>query len=558
VSTKYTKHFATEMTPQSEPAPGKKQVKNNAGGFTFQLDDWGRLDRFLILGTEEGTYYSSEAKHTMQASDALLRCITVDGIKTVNRIVEISKNGQAPKNDPAVFALAMALKKGDVATRQAARAAVPQVCRIGTHIFQLAESIQAFGGWGSGTKKAFSQWYTTQEVDRLAMNLVKYQNRNGWSHADLLRQCHAKSALKDQNALFRWAIGSPMAEREIQRFKNWTKDSKEAIRTDKYQDLSDVALPKVVQGFELAKTATDAKTIVKLITEFGLPREAIPTQFLNDKSVWEALLMSGNGMPFTAMIRNLGKMSAIELIKPLSAASKYVVKRLQDEEGLKKARVHPLSILVAQSVYTGGQGIRGSLSWGAVPQVVDALNDAFYGSFKFVPPTGKRYLLALDVSGSMSGGSVAGAPLSPREASSAMAMVTARTEEDYAVMAFSTGFIPLDISPKQRLTDIVKKTQNLPFDGTDCALPMLYAGKKKLDVDVFVVYTDNETWSGNIHPHQALQQYRNQTGISAKLVVVGMTATEFTIADPNDAGMMDVVGFDTAAPSVMAQFATQT
>jgi 60 kDa SS-A/Ro ribonucleoprotein len=30
----------------------------------------------------------------------------------------------------------------------------------------------------------------------------------------------------------------------------------------------------------------------------------------------------------------------------------------------------------------------------------------------------------------------------------------------------------------------------------------------------------------------------------------------FTIADPSDAGMLDVVGFDTATPSIIADFAT--
>jgi 60 kDa SS-A/Ro ribonucleoprotein len=33
-----------------------------------------------------------------------------------------------------------------------------------------------------------------------------------------------------------------------------------------------------------------------------------------------------------------------------------------------------------------------------------------------------------------------------------------------------------------------------------------------------------------------------------------MTATEFTIADPKDGGMLDVVGFDTALPDAMAAF----
>jgi 60 kDa SS-A/Ro ribonucleoprotein len=81
---------------------------------------------------------------------------------------------------------------------------------------------------------------------------------------------------------------------------------------------------------------------------------------------------------------------------------------------------------------------------------------------------------------------------------------------------------------------------------------MLHALEQGWEVDTFVVYTDNETWAGAIHPIQALRQYREKTGIAAKLIVVGMTATEFTIADPSDAGMLDVVGFDASAPAVMA------
>jgi len=76
-------------------------------------------------------------------------------------------------------------------------------------------------------------------------------------------------------------------------------------------------------------------------------------------------------------------------------------------------------------------------------------------------------------------------------------------------------------------------------------------------IDVFCVYTDSETWAGEIHPIQALNRYRGTMGIGAKLVVIGMTSNGFTIADPNDAGMLDVVGFDTATPSIIADFATQ-
>ena len=95
-----------------------------------------------------------------------------------------------------------------------------------------------------------------------------------------------------------------------------------------------------------------------------------------------------------------------------------------------------------------------------------------------------------------------------------------------------------------------------PFGGTDCAQPMLWAIRNRVrDVDVFVIYTDNETWAGQIHPAQALDEYRHKFNAQAKLVVVGMVSNGFSIAVPDDAGMMDVVGFDTATPGVLAQFA---
>jgi len=116
------------------------------------------------------------------------------------------------------------------------------------------------------------------------------------------------------------------------------------------------------------------------------------------------------------------------------------------------------------------------------------------------------------------------------------------------------GLSTFDISPRQRLDDVIRKTSNLPFGGTDCALPMLYALKAGMQIDAFTIYTDSETWAGDIHPSKALQEYRQKTGIPAKLVVVGMTSNGFSIADPNDGGMMDVVGFDPATPQAIGEF----
>ncbi len=84
---------------------------------------------------------------------------------------------------------------------------------------------------------------------------------------------------------------------------------------------------------------------------------------------------------------------------------------------------------------------------------------------------------------------------------------------------------------------------------------MIWALKNAVSVDHFSVYTDNETWAGTIHPHQALREYREKTGINARMSVVGMTSTDFTIADPEDPGTLDVAGFDSAVPNLLADFA---
>ena len=551
----YTDAFSTKATPQTEAIPGREaeMVPNSAGGVVFALDDWKRLDRFIVLGSDAPTYYAGAQKLTKENATCVLRCIKADGPRTVKAIVEVSDQGRAPKNDPALFALAMCAKLGDDATRKLAWAAMNKVVRIGTHLFHFAQATEAFGGWGRGQKRAFTNWYTDRQLDSLAVQLVKYQQRDGWSHRDILRLCkpsgHARGSQLDH--MLAWAVGkSHVVESSIVGLDD-------AVRKNYGHPL--------IAAFEEAKTA-DAKRTIELITEHNLPRECVMSTHLQDPRVWEALLMAGKGMPMTAMVRNLGKMTSVGLLKPLSEASRFVQERLEDEQALYRARVHPLSLLVALKTYSSGAGVKGSLTWSPVSQVTDALDAAFYASFKTVVPTGKRIMLALDVSGSMGWNNIAGMPITPRDASAAMAMVTAAVEKQTFVVGFassrnahgwdggSTILTMLDISPRKRLDDNIRKVSGLPFGGTDCALPWIYARENKIAVDAVVTYTDNETWAGTIQPVQAMDQYAQEMGIAPKAVVVGMTSTGFTIADPSRADNLDVVGFDSAAPAVMSDF----
>lgn len=532
------KHFRPRETPQTQPIPGKPMVPNSAGGFAFAVDDWTRLERFLILGSEGGSYYATERALTVENARAVVRCLDADPARAIRTIVAVSDSGRAPRNDPAVFALAVAAGMG----HSAALEALPKVCRTGTHLFQFAEAVQGFRGWGRGLRKAVSAWYEGKTPDDLAYQVAKYQRRGGWSHRDLLRLAHVVSDEPARQATYRWIVGGKdaLGPREVKRGE----------RRSSYPDVAP-ALPRLLAAMDEARTADRAR-VVTLVREAGLPRECIPTEHLNDPRVWEALL---EGMPLMAMVRNLGKMTAVGLLKPSAPAAKTVIDRLGDTAYIRKSRLHPLAVLLAASTYARGSGVKGGLSWTPVGRITDALNDAFYKAFGNVEPAGKRTLIGLDVSGSMSCGQIAGTPLTPREGAAALALVTDRTEPSCQIMAFAHKFVPIDVSSRSRLADVLKTTANLPFGGTDCALPMRHAIEHRLEVDTFIVLTDSETWFGSIHPVQALRRYREKTGIPAKLIVVGMVSNGFSIADPSDAGMLDVVGFDANAPAVMADFA---
>lgn len=392
-------------------------------------------------------------------------------------------------------------------------------------------------------------------VKNLNYQFIKYQQRNGWSHKDLIRLAHVHSNNPDMNAAFRYAVKGEVPPVELS---------------------SDDPLGQIRRGFEqvhafeaIKKAKTEAEAIF-LIRSFNLPRECVPTQWLKSPKVWEALLMGeeGRGMPMTAMIRNLATMTRVGLVTPFSDASKHIVTELQNANRIKAARIHPIAVLSALRVYSAG-GRSGYLSrsrgepYSPDQQIVNALEETFYLAFGNVEPTGKRTLLALDVSGSMGGGEIAGIPgLTPRDAEAAMVMATVRAEVSdgnikfpmYKVIAFDTETTELNFGPRDSLTSVIKKINKNNFDGTDCSLPMTWALQKKIPVDTFVVYTDNETSAGRVHPSQALRQYRDKMGIDSKLIVVGLTSTGFSIADPKDRGMLDVVGFDAAAPQLMSQF----
>lgn len=547
------KNFMTRpgkaATSQSRPARAD-QRRNSAGGYTFVLTDLERAKRFLILGSDAG-FYATGAALTADNAKALIRLAEGGQHRElVDAIVEVSVAGRAPKQDPALFALAIAASYGTAEERAYALEQLPRVARTATALFGFLTYVQGFRGWGRALTRAVAAWYTEKSVEQVAYQAVKYRQRDGWTHRDVFRKAHPRTSDAGFRGLGEWILRGDVSQ-----------------------------APALVQGFAAAQVS-EARALPSVVREYGLTWEMLPTEALNRREVWEALLDGGHGsgsVPLGALMRQLPRLTRIGVIAPMAEATERIAARLTDPEALRKARIHPLAVLVALRTYASGRSLRGEATWTPVQRIVDALDAAFYQAFQAVEPAGKRTLIALDVSGSMSFGKVAGMPLTPREASAALSLVLAATEPATHIIGFTGGgrqhaprgarrvqtagwgtysqhVSELRISPRMRLDDAVREVSDLPFGATDCALPMLYALERRLEVDTFVVITDNETWAGGIHPHEALARYRSQMGIDAKLAVMATSATSFSIADPGDAGMLDIAGFDASVPALLAAF----
>lgn len=531
----YTKDFNTKTTNVQNKVPNKKMILNHTNGYVFKTDDMNRLKRFLILGTDKNTYYEIKEKQTTDSAEFIVNLINFGkGKEVLDMAIEVSTKGLARKNEPAIFVLALCLSFGDILTKQYAIDNANKILRIGTHLFQFAQNIKSLRGWGNSVKKIFRNWYLTKSIKDLTFQIIKYQQRNTdegvnssiWSHRDLLRLNHIKPDTEERNILFNY-----ITKKEINNF------------TDNL---------KQIQGFELIKTETNKNKVINLITDYSLTEEMIPSTWKSNKEIQEVLLPN---LGMTAIIRSLGKFSTSGLLDQYNLKQvNFITDKLTNKEQIKKSKLHPLQILDAIKVYNLGHGVKGNLTWKINPKISEALENAFYLSFDNVVPTNKNIVLALDVSGSMTNCNIKNSLLSPREISACIALITMKTEKNWIIKGFSDNYIDLNINPNMSLENVIKYINSLSFGSTNCSLPMKDALKNKADIDAFVIFTDNEVNSGT-HPFQALNNYRKiMNKPNTKLIVNAMTVTNFSIANPNDKNMLDIVGASTDTPKLISDF----
>ncbi|XP_052270552.1 RNA-binding protein RO60-like [Dreissena polymorpha] len=576
-----------DLVPQSRPLyqaiHGPGQVMNNAGGYVFTMDDMDRCRRFLIMGTEGGTYYAKETdlkRGNVQCIDRLIS--DGRGREAVEAIRDISINRRNVRQNSLLYAYAICCRSNNKEVKKLAYSYLSEICRIPTHLFMFikfceeesrGEGEPATGtGWGRAHKRAVAKWYTNfiNNPEKLARLVTKYKNREGWTHKDLLRLAHVSTKDPVVGFILRYIVKGYAKAQEMY-ICNTARQTDEIARLAMLEGVNNL-----IQGVDQASATTDPNQLCELIEKYQLNWEHCPSQLLRSPEVWRQLLKK---MPIEAMVRNLGRMTELKLfegeggkesldlvldkLRSINTEAEVPMEEEGDSgEGPSRGHrvnfLHPFKILLALEAYRKVEesGKKGKLTWTPNQQIVDALDSAFYQAFSQVTPTGKNYYLGVDVSGSMGVPVLGSSVITCQMAAAAMMMTTVRTEENCKIRAFSDRMVPLEIKRDDKMQTVLDKMRDMTFGSTDCSVPMKDAIENKWqDIDVFMVFTDCETWIGNVHPCQALVEYRKYSGKrDVKLIVCGMTATEFTIADKDDKYMLDIAGFDSSAPELIERF----
>jgi 60 kDa SS-A/Ro ribonucleoprotein len=522
---------AATKTPQNQPIPGreKEMIPGRGGGYAFNTGIWNSLQRCLLLGTAQGSYYADKHVLTDEFTTVVTQCIAQDPAKTAQLIVYAS-DGRSINNSAPILALVLLSMGKSPAAKTAFGEIFPQVIRTGSHFYEWLNYTKSFRGFGKVVRAAGSTWLSNPDAPALAYQLLKYQQRHGYTNRDALRLFHVKPATEDHQALYNWIV------------KGW-----ESLPTA-------APSPALKQIWWYETVKQDPTKTIEAITAGRLTHEMVAPVGQMDVEAWKLLFKE---MPIGALLRNLGSLTQIGVLQINHHQElQRVATVLTDKKHLRKGRIHPIDILKALKTYqSGGRIGKSQKTWQPIPRILDILEKALELSFETQKPTGKVFLHAIDVSGSMSYTTVGSIGLSCCEIATTMALATAKAEQNYMIRGFADDFRDLKITARDSFSSAMKKAVDQNFGSTDAAVAYRWAIKNRFHADIFCFWTDSESWAGSRHPSQALAEYRKKVNPHAQAVYVTLATNQLSLVDPKDRNSWDFAGFDPGAPKAIQMIA---
>ncbi|XP_012253968.2 RNA-binding protein RO60-like isoform X1 [Athalia rosae] len=479
-------------------------------------------------------------------------------------------SGMVPNPETLVFALALCARQKKESLRHAAYDAVKTICTTPQHFIlftkfasELAKSApEPKHGWGSGWRKAASDWYLSKDAMELAKCVTRYKGRYGWSHKDIIKLSHPKTTDIAKQAVLKYILfGLKVAKQEF-------SDKPDAAEVLEY-----------IQKVEDFKHCEDEVVAGRLLEIHNLSLEHVPGHLLKSREVWNSLIPT---MSITMLLNNLQRIHNIGLLKPYAVEADKIIDVITDKERLIRENVHPALVLITIKNYEKSgkplsyekQKVKDAAKKPSPPpirpnrKIIETLYKTLGYSFdlQILKPTGLQYMITIDMSKAMQESRVwQCGNINAAEAGCLIALCLLRCEKNVTVATFkNTGvhIVNLDkMYTNASLGQIFKKMKQMPTGPVNLEKPIIWAAQEKKKYDVFINVVDViDKRFGNgsriDNPRRAIKNYRSKMSQdNAKLVTCAMTTPQIGNPIDEDKNVLTICGFDANVPKIIEAFA---
>ena len=479
---------------------------NAAGAPAYALSPKHRLAQYAATGCLNATYYADAQE---QLATVLELGREVDARFIAQTAIHCRERGYM-KDMPALLAAVLAARGAPELAPVFER--VIDNGRMLRNFVQIVRSgVTGRKSLGTRPKKLVQRWLNAADEKTLLAAGIG----TAPSLADVVKMVHPRPADPWRAAFFAWLVGRPYDAQ---------------------------ALPPTLREFEAYKV------------ERGAALPDVPFQMLTALELsaedWATLALRGGWHMLRMNLNTFARHGVFELPGMTNA----IAARLRDPRAIARAKVFPYQLMAACRAAGPELPV----------QVHAALEDALETALANVPRIEGRVVVCPDVSGSMSTpvtGWRPGATTTVRciDVAALVAAALARRNPGTVVLPFERDVVRVDLHEDDTVMRNAQKLAAVGGGGTNCSAPLAWLNRERVDADVVVFVSDNESWidaargNGATATLQEWQRFKRRNP-AAKLVCIDITPHGTTQAH-EDADVLNVGGFSDAVFDILAAFA---
>ncbi|CAL1527386.1 unnamed protein product [Lymnaea stagnalis] len=511
------------------------------------------VTRFVCIGSEEGSYNVLAASDFTDKTPSLSSFLCKEkGKEAIDRLRKIFQNRSYITKEPLLYALAKIIRNTPVSKnheeddiRIAAYSLAQDACESAMDLFTFvhydkvaAEPKKA--GWGRGMRRLVSRWYDSKTPLKLASEVTKCKSGRGWTHRDLLRQCHIKPDRKSKGL-------SVVVDYVVHRGK----------KCENFPESDDKEVQEVVAFLKdinslASSQPTEGALVRSLIEKHKFTERQIPSFLFQSPETFEGLL---GHMKLEDIFKSIPKMASLGMLHHASAQVGHVMDIVKNLTLIQQEKIHPIVIFLALRRYEADR----SKKWIKNYHLIKALHAAFNVSLQSLPRIGKRMLLAVHVDNKVAKQHVSGANfLSPIMPCALMAKFLLESEDNIQVVFFHQKVIELNIRRKTTMAGIIEQFINCTKEPAnaiyDISEPLKWATQNKKLFDNILIISDKKIVSSHLEFHETVKLYRREVSLpNAKLVYISLSDFSY-LNDKNDLNTLEISGFNERIPPMVYKF----